>query len=207
MVGTAAPGKLISFAKPASDRIRYEVASHEHDDEIRRLLRDNPMPGRISISLEREPHYFAASEIEGLEHKTVVALDGNRVIAVGSISCRTRFINSNATRVGYLGGLRLDQSFRGRADVILKGYRFFEQLHEQGGPPIYLTSIISENLRARRLLERGLKGMPTYRYVGDLVTLMIPTRRRIRTRIESPLPFGVSSPEDRADIAELLSRS
>ncbi len=82
-------------------------------------------------------------------------------------------------RVGYLGGLRLDASCRGKTSAIRRGYDLFHQLHEQDGPPIYFTSIVAENLPARRLLERGLDGMPTYRFIGEFVTLVIPRRRRI----------------------------
>jgi hypothetical protein len=81
-----------------------------------------------------------------------------------------------------LGGLRLAASCRSRGSVIRRGFDFFRQLHEQGGPPIYLTSIISDNLRARRLLERGSKGMPTYRFLGEFVTLIIRRRPQGETQ-------------------------
>jgi len=90
---------------------------------------------------------------------------------------RERFINGRPMRVGYLGGLRLDASCRGRTSILLRGYEFFRKLHEEGaGPPIYLTSILGDNLPARRLLERGLRGMPTYRFLGEFVTLVIGRR-------------------------------
>jgi hypothetical protein len=90
--------------------------------------------------------------------------------------------------VGSLGGLRLDAAARGRARIVRRGYDFFRRLHEQaGGPPLYLTAIAEDNVPARRLLERGLPGMPTYHPVGRLVTLVIRrrldrdwTRRRVR---------------------------
>jgi hypothetical protein len=63
--------------------------------------------------------------------------------------------------------------------VILAGYRFFRELHESLGVKLYLTSIAAENLPARRLLERGLAGMPSYRSLCEFVTLVF---RRSRGR-------------------------
>src|SRR5438093_4365727 len=108
MDGTAAAGQLMAPHHSRADgAVRFEVASRQHDATLRRLLRENPMPGRISVSLEREPSYFAAAAIEGPEHQTIVAIEGDRVICAGSISARQRFINGQPMRVGYLGGLRM----------------------------------------------------------------------------------------------------
>ena len=188
MGGTALAGQLVaSQPDRLESAVRFELASSRHDAALRRLLRENPMPGRISLSLEREPDYFAASAIEGQESRTIVAIDGDRVICAGSISARLRFINGSPMRIGYLGGLRMDASCRGHGSVIRRGFDYFRQLHEQGGPPIYLTSIIADNLRARRLLENGLKGMPAYRFLTEFVTLVIrrrppgETRKRLRS--------------------------
>jgi len=119
--------------------------------------------------MEREPGFFAAAAIEGTEHQTLIGLRGQRVVCMGTISARQRFINGQPTRVGYLSGLRTDASLRGHASMILRrGYELFHRLHQNGGPAIYLTSIIADNVPARRLLERGLPGMPTYRFSGRI---------------------------------------
>ncbi|HEU4387784.1 MAG TPA: hypothetical protein VFV34_08310 [Blastocatellia bacterium] len=212
MGGTAVAGQLTA---PRHQRIestvRFEVATPDRDQAVRRLLRDNPIPGRISISLERDPSYFAAAAVEGPEHQTIVALEGDHVIAAGSVSARPRFINGAPIRVGYLGGLRMDASIQGRASIIRRGYTFFRQLHEQGGPRIYLTSIVADNQRARRFLERGLQDMPTYRFLGDFITLIIRVRspesiklvHRLQGNDES---IVCGSEESRSGVWDLLNR-
>ncbi len=178
MEGTVAAGELVAASESRPARgVRFEIATRAHDAAIRALLRDTPMHGQISVSIEREPNYFAAVPIEGPEHHTIVAIEDGQLIAMGRISARERFINGRPMRIGYLSGLRLRSSHHGRASIVRKGYQFFHQLHQQSGPPIYLTSIIVDNLPARRLLESGLKGMPTYRFLGDFVTLAIGRRR------------------------------
>jgi hypothetical protein len=96
----------------------------------------------------------------------------------------------------------MDASCRGEAPIIRRGYELFRQLHEQGGPSIYLTSIVADNLRARRLLERGVKGMPTYRFLGEFVTAVI----RVRHKFANPgLQIVQGSNELAAEIVELLN--
>jgi hypothetical protein len=219
MDGTTASGQLIfRHDEPrASNSLHFELASVEHDSELRRLLRENPMQGRISISVEREPDFFAAAVVEGPEHQTIVAIEDGRVVATGSISARQRFINGEPMRVGYLGGLRLDQSCRGRPEIIRRGYEVFKNIHERGGPPIYLSSIVAGNQAALRFLERGLKGMPTYRFLGELVTLIIQrshlwkfkhpascARRVLRNRDLRALHGSHGS---NAEILEILNRN
>lgn len=183
----AAASSLLTLADGAGldHGLQFQLADASHDAALRQLLRDSPMSGSISVSLEREPSFFAAEALQGPEHSSIVALENDRVVATGSISARQRFINGEAMRVGYLSGLRLSPSCHGRSDIIRRGYEAFRKLHEQGGPPIYLSSIIADNLPARRFLERGLRGMPTYRYLGDLTTLVISrpifSQRRDRT--------------------------
>jgi hypothetical protein len=82
------------------------------------------------------------------------------------------------------------------------------QLHRNdGGPPIYLTSILADNLPARRLLEHGLPGMPHYRFLGEFVTLVIQHRRGQRSSRETGLDV-VSGNDSRVPATlELLNYS
>jgi len=181
MVGAIAP---VELSQPVHCDVRapvpgvcFRVATSDDDAALRLLLRDNPMAGEVSLSREREPSYFAAAEIEGDEHQTIVSEENGRIICIGSVSTRLRYVNGRPMRVGYLGGLRLDARCRNRVSILRGGFDLFRRLHEAGGPPIYLTSIVADNAPARRLLERGLPGMPTYRHVGDFVTLVVRRRR------------------------------
>jgi hypothetical protein len=207
MEATAARSQLIAEQPARSEGgVRFEIATRKHDAALRRLLRDNPMPGpmsgQIRLSLEREPSYFdAATAVDGAGHRTIVALEGDRVIGAGSISERRRFINGKPMRVGYLGGLRLDSGYRGQASIIRRGYEFFHRLHKQGGPPIYLTSIVADNMRAIRLLERGLPGMPAYRFLGEFVSLMTRVPKR-ENNLASDLS-GASSSSSKPRIVEV----
>lgn len=154
--------------------IEFDIASEADDAEIRRLLRNNPTKGSISISLEREPHYFADSELPGEVKQTIVARQSKRIVCVGSCVIRERYINGKPRRVGYLGGLRLDAAYGGRFDIVRRGYEMFRLQQAEAPADFYFTSIASDNRRARKFLERGLPGMPLYEFAGDFVTALIP---------------------------------
>jgi len=64
--------------------VRFSLATAEDDADVRRLLRENPMPGRVSISLEREPDAGLAATAEGELHRTIIARDAvdGRMIAL-----------------------------------------------------------------------------------------------------------------------------
>ncbi|HWF19641.1 MAG TPA: hypothetical protein VG754_10250, partial [Verrucomicrobiae bacterium] len=123
-----------------SGQVRFTLADERHNGAIRRLLRDNPMPGEVTLTLEREPDYFLGSRLPGaLEDQTILALEGERVVCMGGCSVRERYINGRCQSVGYLGGLRLDHSVQGRFDIVRRGYKFFAEIAQYPPPDYYFT--------------------------------------------------------------------
>jgi hypothetical protein len=164
----------------SAGNVTFSVAEQSDDAAIRALLRNNPMRGRISISLEREPNYFADANTDGQVKQTIVAREAESIVCVGAYTVQNRFVNGVSRRVGYLGGLRLDEACAGRFDILRRGYEFFRELQADDPADFYFTSIASDNERARRFLQRGFKGMPKYEFVGEFVTLILSTRRSSR---------------------------
>lgn len=69
----------------------FDEAEPSDDAELRRLLRDNPMPGAFRLALTREPSFFQAAALEGDVHQTVVARTaGGRLMAWAAAPCSTR---------------------------------------------------------------------------------------------------------------------
>jgi hypothetical protein len=165
---------------PAAGEIRFALAHGDDDAAIRRLLHENPMRGEITLSFEREPNYFHDFEIEGAETQTILAYERDQLLCMGRCSIQQRFVNGQIQRVGYLADLRLDTQVQGRFDILRRGYEFFNELHRSEPPGFYFTSIAADNHRSIRLLERGLPGMPAYKFLCDFVTLLIPVPRNAR---------------------------
>lgn len=194
MAGTTLAREL---APARARRVEFALATAADDADLRRLLRENPMAGQISLSLEREPDFFAA--FGGAEQQTIVAREGGRLACAGWCVFRERFVNGVPRRVGYLGGLRLDRHFAGRFDLVRRGCEFFHELQRERPAEFYFTSIAADNRRAQRLLERGLPGLPRYTPLAEFVTVLLPVPAARSRRTPAPVaPDG--------ELAELVNR-
>lgn len=158
--------------------MRFELAAPADDAAIRCLLRETPLAGEVGLTYEREPDSALAAGIQGDFHQTLVAREapGSPVIGMGSRSILEAWVNGEPARIGYLSQLRADPAHRGRPRSILAAYRAMRELHGDGAVPYYLTTIIADNLAARRLLEANLPGMPRYQALDRLATLVLPAR-------------------------------
>jgi hypothetical protein len=194
MAGATLERKLM-MARPT--RVEFALATRADDAEIRRLLRENPTSGQIALTFEREPDYFADSDCPGSEKQTIIAREDGRVVCVGNCCLRQRFVNGKACRVGYLGGLRLDRRAAGRFDILRRGYEFFRALQSNSPADYYFTSIAADNQPARKFLERGLPGMPTYEFAGEFVTTLLSVKRQRRNQTALKV--------ETADFEEVLS--
>jgi hypothetical protein len=159
------------------------MAREQPGDEpgIRALLRERPFAGDVSLSFEREPDFHLAASVEGDRHDVVVgkAPDG-RVVGLATRSVRTAWINGSPARLGYLGQMRAAGEGRGNVRAVREGFALLRAGRRPDETPFDLTSIVSDNLPARRLLEAGLPGFPTYRPLGGMVTLALTARARHR---------------------------
>ena len=185
--------------------MRFELAGPADDAELRRLLRENPFEGAVRISFEREPSAFLAATLQGDMHQIIVARDETtgKLLGSGSRAIADAWVNGRPARLGYLGQLRVDRAHRGNARMVQRGYAFLRELHGDGATPFYVTTIIEDNLTARRFLEAGIEGLPRYRPMEAYVTLTIPVRRR---RATPGIEIASAGPGDLELIADLLAR-
>ena len=159
------------------------------DADLRQILANTPMAGQIAVSFRREPSYFAAAVVDGGFRQVIGARDREtgRIVAFGSRSVRSRYVNGAPESVGYLGNLRVLENHRNRG-VVARGYRFLRDLHRDGRTPLYLTTVAAGNDLAIRVLTSGRAGLPKYHPFGDLYTLAIPLT--CRARLKAP-PQGL----------------
>ncbi len=204
MAGTTLDREL---TLPKVEPPSFGLATPADDAACRRLLRENPMPGAISISLEREPDFFADAAQPGEARQTIVAREHGRIVCIGTCAVRLRFVNGEARRVGYLGGLRLDADCAGRFDILRQGYACFRELQEAAPADYYFTSIAADNYRARRLLERNRRGLPAYEFIGEFVTLLLSTKSNSAFRADSAqTPSRIACADDVPQLATTLNQ-
>ena len=170
-----------------STELTFSAATEATEPGLRRLLRDNPLTGNIRVSLEREPNAFDAAGISGDVFQMMLASTGEHqhVIASGGRFELMAWINGTPQRIGYFGELRAEGGLRTRRELLFGSYRKMREFHAAGDVSFYLTTIIEDNHRARRLLEAGLGDMPTYRPLESMVTFTIPARLGARRRRRS----------------------
>jgi hypothetical protein len=188
-------------------QVDFELADARTERQFRQLLRENPLAGRINVLLTREPDAFHAAAVSGDVYELMLAYDREtrELLGGGARFELDAYVNGEAMCIGYLGELRVQGGLRQRRRMLLNAYRAMRERHEHGRAPIYITTIISDNVSTRRLLEAGLSDMPTYQPVEELVTLTIPARQAASLR--SPrLDVEQCNASDLNELGELVAR-
>lgn len=167
---------------------RYVIgfATEADDADLRRLLRETPMPGPIQVSLEREPSFFAAARAEGGRQYTVAIRDQQtgQLAAMGGRSVQKVFVNGNPEHVGYLSQLRIAPEHRRHSRQLLRmGFDLLRQTRTEDEAPFDITTIVTDNDVARRLLEAGLPALPRYTPVDRILTMLLPVRGKVRPAV------------------------
>src|SRR5262249_23282039 len=102
---------------------------------------------------------------------------------------------------------RVSAPFRGSRSVLSAGFEFCRELHQAGDVSVYLTSIVSDNVAARRLLT-GLRSAaaPRFTPVGSLHTLVIRAHGRDRATLPDGVQIARGSESLRDEIVSCLGR-
>jgi hypothetical protein len=177
-VRVIAPVLPVLKSRSLASRFEIALATAADDRELRELLRNSPVPGQISVTFEREPSFFDSCRIRGDFFQACLGRDGKtgKIIGLGTRSVTPAFVNGEATPLGYLADLRLEQQYRGGA-LIARGYRFLGQLHEDCRTRLYTTVIFSENHAALATIASGRAGLPQYHNQGIIHSPGINIRR------------------------------
>ncbi|MCP3892003.1 MAG: hypothetical protein GY702_24510 [Desulfobulbaceae bacterium] len=189
-------------------RLSYQLASQRDDAEIRRLLRENPMGGKVSFSFEREPSYFDFLGFEGHFHQTIVAREEkeNSLVGMASRGIRQYYVDGSPMDIGYLSQLRFTPSYRNLFSL-KKGFKFLQQLHADGRVPFYLTSIMEGNSSAERILQSAIPGLPRYEEYCSFVTHVLSTRRSYSLKKGSTVKIELCRREQLPALLEFLQQT
>ncbi len=160
------------------------LATRGDDALIRKCLRDNSIPGSISVTLETEPSFFDSLSVIGVESQVIVSKCDEEVMGLGIRSIKKIYFEGKEKKVGYLSGLRGYSKFRN--NVFLScGFKFLRELDRDDKVPFYLTTIIEDNYDARKILESARAGLPYYFPLDILSTFVIkPKKRKIKRKYE-----------------------
>lgn len=172
-------------------------------------MHETPMDGSVQLAFARDPSFFHAAAVEG-DTQTVLAREPDgRVVALFSRSVRPCWVSGAVRPLSYLSALRIAPEYRARRTLLQTGFRWVRQLRDESlqdlALPYAITTIISDNAPARRLLEANLPGLPLYRPRQEMITLAAPTWRR-RYREVHGVEIRAAREEDIGEIAAILER-
>lgn len=163
----------------ARHRFEFSLASEAEDEELRALLRRIAMPGNITLSFQREPSFLLAEQAGSIASQVMICTDRTKdqIVGMGSRSIRDVYIDGKPARAGYLSMLRGVPEARGNI-ALARGYRYLRELHADGAVPYYFTTILDDNTEAKNLLTSARGGLPLYKPLAQLITYLIPFRRK-----------------------------
>jgi len=187
----------------ATNQVRCELAKPSDDMELRKVLREMPMPGAVQIAYLREPSFFEALQVEGRYNEVIIGREQEteRIVGLGSRSIKTAFINGHPSPLGYLSSLRLAEEYRGGTNLV-RGYRVLRERHQDERAKLYITTIMEGNTMAREILASGRVGLPVYHDYGRFYCMAISLRQKLRLTPVKTLDIRPAAREDVPAIIE-----
>ena len=181
---------------------RLEMACAQDAPGIAALLAA-PMPGAVQLALVPSVNSCMPRNEMALRHHALVArgADGN-ILAHGSRSVRRLWLGGKPRWVGYLGGLRRDTSLAGAGRSLAHGLAQLALTRADDEAEHDFTAILTANHQARRVLEGGLRGAPTYHHIGDFRTWICASK----TLASAKPPVGWSIGKLRSDEISTVQR-
>jgi hypothetical protein len=188
--------------------LQYDIAGPGDDAELRRLLREVPMEGALTLTLEREPDFFRGAEVEGTLHQTAICRDLNagRVVAMVGRSVRSAWLNGQVGPLGYIGHGRIEPRFR-NGFTMVSAFDALADLHRDQETRCYVAVVFEDNAAGQRVARTRWHNMPRFRQRGVLCSLALPLWRRKRVRTSPAFDVRTATPDDLPDIAECLQRN
>lgn len=177
-----------SMEAPApAGAIVIRPATLADNDELLALTRVTPMPGAISLRIDRDPDFFALLRMRGEAQVYVATCDG-RVIGSISGTIHEAYVNGVAERIAYVGDLKVHPEFAGRRISVRLIATLQEHLKTEGIDLTY-NVVAKGNDRvskftAKKHVSRGVVALGDF--INDEILASPFARRSKRYSIEEP---------------------
>lgn len=170
------------------------------------LMADIPMPGPVKVAYCRKPDFFKALRVEGRTSQTIIGRDeqNGTLAGTGTRSIKPAYINGEKTNIGYLSSLRVSEAYRGSIHLA-RGYDVLRELHNDGKALLYLSTILSDNLAARKLTGKRNR-LPAYHDIGRFNAMSISLSQKPAVCNAGNLLIRQATREDGQLIIRFLNR-
>jgi len=167
-----------------SERFVFTLAEPSDSKELLEILEEDDFAGQISLLYTRRPDAYRSLQMEGETVLIVVCQDKKnaRIAGFGACAVRELYVNGEPEKVGYLFGLRARKEYRKVFPLLAKGYDYLRYILAEKGVTLCLTSILTDNRYAQRLLEKDRPFMPAYTPYSSYNVYILKTNRQTRRK-------------------------
>jgi hypothetical protein len=191
-----------------SKRFVFEPAGPEDEREILDIFEASVFSGKISLLYTRRPNVYESFLKEGEDVELLLCRDREkgRVVGLGAYSVSERYVNGRAQKVGYIFSLRgRGQSLKSHP-LLPKAFEYLERRCRNKGVDFYLTTILSDNVYARQLLEKRRRCMPFYEFYGNYEVFALRTSLGLKPQEDIDLVFRKAQKIDVDAVVEFLNK-
>lgn len=190
-----------------NDRFEYRFATSADSSQILDIYESGSYNGQISVLFTRRPDPLHSLEQEGEQIIIPVMVDKqhNRIAGVGCCVLRNAWINGEVKKTAYLTGLKIHPDYQRRLPHISRVYEALYN-HVKDQVDLFYTTILKDNVKAQKMLEKRRKGMPLYSSVGEYTVYSFRTGMKPRHHLGQFLVEKGSSEEVEAFYAKQLNQ-
>jgi predicted N-acetyltransferase YhbS len=182
-------------------RFSVRLATAADNEQLLALTRACPMEGSIALCTERDPNFFALTELQGDPTYVAVAEDGDgQIVGCASLALRRVYVDGTETACFYAGDLKVASGARGSA-VVQRLHKLLDEAVRDLPVDLGYTSIVVGN-RAAEALAGSRRGMPLYRAVGRVRICAVVGASRGR---EKPSGITTAMSDDLPELVALLN--
>lgn len=163
-----------------SRRYKLLLADESYDSSINDIFDSMSFPGNISIRFSRGIKPLESFKNDGDEIFPLIINDiqNDKNVAFGCCVIQKLFVNGVARNVGYLTGLKVLPEYQRKINILPLAYNFlYDNLKSK--VDLFYTTILSENHKAQKILEKKRKSMPDYNYIGNYMVHCFKGKKKI----------------------------
>ncbi len=154
-------------------KLYLQKIEEDGESELKQFYAARPTEGNIHFTLQREPNFFEALDVEGYTPKVMAVINSaNNEIACSAIRTkRMCYINGKAVQIGYLSGLRLVNKYKS-GTALPRIFNYLKENQSSENCALYFCSIFDDNTHAIKVLTSGKAGIPMFRKFGQFRTFI-----------------------------------
>lgn len=181
----------------STSRIVVRAARAADNEQMLALIRRCPMQADISLTIERDPDFFALSRARGEAHTFIAEIDG---ALVGCLSAwrRDAWVGGHRASVCYIGDLRVSPEHRRRGVARELGVAMRKFQGELPVVPYLLATGVGNTAVAPVAASFGAVGEPIARLTS---WQLLPV---VRLKIATDVDIGTAEERDVGELTTLL---